>query len=212
VSSTDNRSSRTFRYAREADDAHRCFRPMREGLAVHRLVVVGLGLLVPAIVLGCGGSSSSSTPSRALSSTAANATSTATESTSTPATAATVDVCQLFPKQDAEALVHTPLNPGEAGNPLNPSCTYNGPTSGPTAQVTIYIGDGAKKTYDLDHELGHTFTPASGVTADEAWEEDNAIFFRKGTTWVQISLVLLNDASENRAPLEQAAQKLASRL
>jgi hypothetical protein len=50
------------------------------------------------------------------------------------------------------------------------------------------------------------------VTADEAWEEDSAIFFRKGATWVQIGIVLLNDPAENRQPLEQAAQKLASRI
>jgi hypothetical protein len=173
------------------------------------LVVVTLGLLMSSVAVGCGGSSSTSTPVSRSSS--ARGTPSATETT-TSATAATVDVCQLFPKADAETVAGTPLDPGEQGNPLSPSCTYNGPTTGPTAQVSIYVGDGAKKTFDVDHSLGHTFTPAPGVTADEAWEEENAIFFRKGATWVQISLVRLNDPSENRAPLEQAAQKVASRL
>jgi hypothetical protein len=173
--------------------------------------VVGAALVLPAAVaIGCGASTSST----ASSGTSAAVTSSASDSTetSTATTQATLDVCKLFPQADAEALVRTPLNPGEPGNLQNPSCTYNGPTSGPTAQVSVYIGDGAKKTYDVDKGLGHTFTAVQGVTADEAWEEDSAIFFRKGATWVQIGIVLLNDPAENRQPLEQAAQKLASRI
>jgi hypothetical protein len=185
---------------------------LREGSALRMLVIVLLGSLASSVAVGCGGSSSSSTKTRTSSSAAANSASTETESTTASAAATTLDVCQLFPKTDAETLARTPLGAGEVGNPQNPSCTYNGPTSGPTAQVSVYVGDGAKKTYDVDQGLGHTFTPAPGVTAEEAWEEENAIFFRKGQTWAQISLVLLNDPLENRAPLEQAAQKLASRL
>jgi hypothetical protein len=170
-------------------------------------VIAQLGLMGCAVAaVGCGGSSngvSNSTPATA-------------SATSTPAASTTpagpLDVCLLFPQTDAETLVGTPLDPGQAGNPTNPSCTYNGPTSGPTAQVTVYVGDGAKKTYDIDKSLGHAFNMAPGVTADEAWEEDDAIFFRKGSTWAQIAMVLLNDPSQNRVPLEQAAQTLVSRL
>jgi Protein of unknown function (DUF3558) len=177
-----------------------------------RPIIAAVGLLLGALAGACGSSSSTSTRVSSSSSVASNTSSSAAQTTESSATQATVDACALLPKADAEAVAGTPLDPGEAGNPSNPSCTYNTPSSGPTAQVTIYVGDGAKKTYDIDQSLMHTFMPAPAVTADESWEEDNAIFFRKGSTWVQISLVRLNDPSENRMPLEQAAQKVASRL
>jgi len=133
----------------------------------------------------------------------------------TEAAPPTVDACELLTLADAQTLAGTPLDPGVAGTPQNPpqnpQCTYTGPPTGPTAQVEIYVGDGAKKFYDIDVELAHEFTPVPGI-ADEAHVEENAIFFRKGTTWVGLHLVLLNDPAVNRAPLESLARTIAARL
>ena len=124
---------------------------------------------------------------------------------------AAIDACALLPLDEAQTLAGTPLDAGVAGNPADPSCTYTGPVDGPTAQVEVYAGAGAKKIYDIDVELQHPFTPVSGL-GDEAYEEDDAIFFRSGTTWVAIRLVLLNDPAENVARMEDAAKAAAGRL
>ena len=125
--------------------------------------------------------------------------------------AAPLDACQLVTKSDAETVAGTPLNEGQPGNPLSPSCVYTAPVSGPLGQVSIYIGDGAKKTYDIDVELKHEFTPVPNI-GDEAYEESDAIFFRKGIIWVALELARLNDSAENRIPLETLAKKVAAQL
>lgn len=123
--------------------------------------------------------------------------------------AALPDPCTLLSKADAELLARTPL---EDAVPTPNACTYTGPVSGPVAQVEVYVGDGAKKMLDIDRDdLGHPFTDVAGI-GDEAVLEDGAIFFRVGTVWVAIRLVLLNDPAENVAPLEAAARTAAGRM
>ncbi|MFJ9346579.1 hypothetical protein [Streptomyces sp. NPDC101237] len=95
--------------------------------------------------------------------------------------------------------------------PSGPGCRYTAPTSGPVAQVEIHLGDGAKKVYDIDRTLDHPFTPVTGAAA-EAYQEEDAVFFRKATTWVAIRLVRLNDPEANREPLSDLARKVAARL
>lgn len=123
----------------------------------------------------------------------------------------TIDPCQVVTKADAEALARTPLFAGVPGIPDEPSCTYNAPVTGPLAQVSVYIGPGAKKTLDVDRALKHRFVRVAGI-ADEALEETNAIFLRKGDLWVALELVRLNDAATNRRPLERLARTIAARL
>jgi hypothetical protein len=130
---------------------------------------------------------------------------------SAAASLALIDACQVVTRADAEALARTPLNAGQPGNPVEPSCMYAGPVTGPVAQVQVFIGDGAKKTLDIDRALHHRFTRVAGI-ADEALEEANAIFLRKGTIWVALELVRLNDPATNRLPLERLARVIATRL
>jgi len=75
----------------------------------------------------------------------------------------------------------------------------------------VYIGPGAKKTLDVERELKHRFVRVAGI-ADDALEETNAIFLRKGDLWVALELVRLNDAATNRRPLERLARTIAARL
>jgi hypothetical protein len=131
-----------------------------------------------------------------------------TTNSSTTTGAGSIDACALFTRQDAEKLVKTPL---DAAEPANSSCVYNGPTTGPAAQVSVYIGDGAKKTLDIDRQLGHTFTKLSGI-GEEAELEDTAVFVLVKGTWVEITLVRLNAPAENRQPLKDAAAKVAGRF
>ncbi|GIG78058.1 hypothetical protein [Planotetraspora kaengkrachanensis] len=127
------------------------------------------------------------------------------------APAGAVNACELVTHEEAEKLAGTPLNDGIAGDPSTPSCTYTGPTTGPTAQVEVYAGDGAKKILDIDRSLKHKFTEVPGV-GDEAHYEDNMIFFLKSGTWVGIRLVLLTDPAANKKPMEELAAKAAARL
>ena len=171
-------------------------------------------LVIAAIVGACSSTHKQASPPVTSPSTEASIVSTATTAPVTTAAPKAPDPCALLTKQDAEALTGIGLQAGVPGGPNGTvtSCTYTSPPTGETAQVTVTVGDGAKKIYDIDHDtLKHDFAPVAGV-GDEAWEESDAVFVRKGQTWVALNLVRLNDASANRAPLETALKLVASRL
>ncbi|MEV0715402.1 hypothetical protein [Asanoa sp. NPDC050611] len=156
-----------------------------------------------ALLAGCGGGAEDDAPVQA----AAPATTQANQ-TEAAAPAEPPEACALITKQDAEKLAGTKLDPPvEAAE----SCQYTGPVTGPTAQVEIYVGDGAKKFLDIDRELKHEFTELSGI-GDEAHLEDGTVFFAKGGVWVAIRLVRLVDPKETRKPLEAAARTAAGRM
>jgi hypothetical protein len=122
--------------------------------------------------------------------------------------AGAIDPCTLVTMQEAAVLAGTPVDPAER---VRDTCTYTAPVTGPTGQVEVYVGDGAKKTLDIDRELSHDFTALPGV-GDEAWLEEGNAFVRKGTIWVSVRLVRLNDPAENRQPLTDLITKVATRL
>ncbi|WFE25927.1 hypothetical protein O7623_21520 [Solwaraspora sp. WMMD791] len=126
----------------------------------------------------------------------------------TAGASADVDPCALLTKQEAEQLAGTALNDPL---PVKATCTFTGPTSGPLAQVEIFVGPGAKKILDINRELGHEFRELSGI-GDEAYAEDDAAYLQKSGQWVCLRLVLLNDPAENRQRLEDAARLIAGRL
>jgi hypothetical protein len=166
---------------------------------------VGFVALVIVTFVGCGGDDDAAEPA-ATQPPAETTADTTTAPTSSPT--AVPAACDLLTHEDAVQLAGTPLDPATPGDA---SCSYTGPVTGPTAQVEIYVGDGAKKFYDIDVDLQHVFTPVAGI-GDEAYAEENAIFFNQGGTWVAIRLVLLNDPAQNVAPLEAAARAVADRM
>lgn len=169
-------------------------------------------ILLAIIAAGCGGGTSATAgPTAAMTAEPTEAPTAPTVTPEPEMTFVALDACAILPKNAAEKIAGTPLDPGLAGNPLNPSCMYTGPVTGPLGQVSIFIGDGAKKTYDIDVQLNHEFKPVAGL-GDEAYLENNGIFFRKGTTWVAIELVRLNDPAENAKPLIDAAKAVAAQL
>jgi hypothetical protein len=159
----------------------------------------------------CGGSSNK-----------AAAPTTTTESAATTATTAPgtlppppkkLDSCVLMPKTQAEALIETKLeDPIHESTTDVDSCTYPGDPNGPTAQVEVFIGAGAKEIYLDDlNVLHHTFTDVPGI-GDEAHEEDYILVFRKGPTWVTLRLTSLDDFSMFTARMETAAKQLAAQI
>jgi len=124
-----------------------------------------------------------------------------------------IDACDILRQADAETLIGSKLTePMKASNSDVSSCTYPGDPNGPTAQVEIYVGDGAKQQLDIDKDkLQHTFTQPTGL-GDEAWQEDDMIWARAGTTWVSIRVVSLGDASAFEQPLRDAMSGALGRL
>jgi hypothetical protein len=122
--------------------------------------------------------------------------------------------CSLLTQAEAESLAGTPLMAGiENGTgDTKTLCQYIGPTTGPLAQVQIFVGDGAKKMLDIDRDvLKHPFTTLTGI-GDEAYQEDDSAFVRKGEIWASIELARLNDPAQNVRPMQSAVRELASRL
>lgn len=125
-----------------------------------------------------------------------------------------IDPCKLLTQAEASTLAGLKLNAAvEAGAAGTQTlCQYTSDPNGPTGQVEIITGDGAKKALDIDRDtLGHKFTSVSGI-GDECDQEDDDIFIRKGDNWVDIDLVLLNDAAQNVQPMQTAAKIIAGRL
>ena len=178
----------------------------------HLIAAVPALLLLP---LAACSSSTPGTPRGGGTSPAGTTIGTSTAPTSTgsaPPTA--VEPCDLLTRAEAEHLAGTALQAGVAAgsNGTHTLCQYTGPTSGPTAQVEIFVGDGAKKMLDIDKDsLQHPFTTVAGI-GDLCLQEDGNIFIRKNGQWASINLVLLNDPATNVKPLQDAAKIIAARL
>jgi hypothetical protein len=124
-----------------------------------------------------------------------------------------LEPCKILTQAEAEKLARTPLDKGVVGADVEtPSCTYNGPTTGPSAQVGLIIGPGAKKYFDIDKKLGTR--PRLAGLADEAYThaEGYKVYFRKGTTWVVMSLVRLEDHPYYMKTMVSLARSVASRI
>ncbi|WP_116952549.1 hypothetical protein [Jiangella endophytica] len=128
--------------------------------------------------------------------------------TTPPPAPETVDACALLTQAEAETLAATPLDPPVAGLA---SCTWTGPVTGPTAQVEVYVGDGALKILDIDRQLGHVFTELPGI-GDEAHLEDGMVFVLVDGTWIGVRLVRLDDPALFAGPLEETARIVADRI
>jgi hypothetical protein len=166
------------------------------------------------LLLGaCGASQSHSSEAAAAPPTAAP-TQTDAPTTGAPAPSAPPDPCKLVSLSDAETLAQTPLQPAvESGQPPDQLCQYTGPTTGPTAQVEIFVGAGAEKSLEIDRDsLHHDFTTLPGI-GDEAYLENSDVFLRKGDVWAQVNVVLLDLSTDQvQNGLQTMARKIASEL
>ncbi|MFI7608427.1 DUF3558 family protein [Micromonospora sp. NPDC049366] len=171
-----------------------------------------LAAVAAVVLLGGCGSDDGDAPSGGDQNIAASPTAVAEPepepSSAEPSAAPTVDPCALVTKQEAEKVAGTRLEDAVASPE---SCSYTGPVTGPTAQLEVYVGPGAKKILDIDRELKHEFTPIAGV-GDEAYAEDGAVFVNKGGVWVAIRLVRLDDPATFRKPLADLAKTVAGRI
>ena len=90
-------------------------------------------------------------------------------------------------------------------------CTFATPTTGTLGQLEVYVGDGAKKFFDIDRvDLEHDFRRVPGV-GDEAWVEEGAIFFRSRGVWFGLRLTTL-DSVDHAQDLAELATTVLGRL
>ncbi|NUR27687.1 MAG: DUF3558 family protein [Catenulispora sp.] len=165
-----------------------------------------------------GAVSGDSAPTRAGGSSQSPATdlsSSSSSPTADPDPVAGADPCTLVTRAEAQKLVGTAVDDAvRAGQETDsPSCTYTGPTSGPTAQVEVHTGPGAKKYYDLERDgLSHAMQAAPGI-GDEAWtdKDDLSIFVRKGDAWFVIHIVVLDEPDKFIPRLRDAAKVAVTR-
>lgn len=116
--------------------------------------------------------------------------------------------CKLLKRAEAAGIVGVKLQAGQDAGSL---CTYNGYPTGPAAQVTVFDSIGVPRTLKIDRSLHHQFRKVPRL-GDEAWEEMWAIFARKGSAWVMISVVRSDDWTKYEKPIERAAAIAISRL
>ncbi len=173
-----------------------------------------IGVIVIFLVSACGGTSHKPTITTPVTTTPSGTDAPTTTAAAIAAPSPPPDPCSLVSQADAQALAQTPLQAAvKSGSPPDELCQYTGPPTGPTAQVEIFVGDGAKKSLDIDRDtLQHPFTTLTGI-ADEAYLEDSNIFLRKGDVWVQVNVVLLDlPADQVQSGLQTMAKKIASEL
>lgn len=127
----------------------------------------------------------------------------------TPPAPSTVDPCSLVSKAEAEELSGLKMQDAVRSPE---SCSYTTPPTGTTGQVEVYIGDGAKKQYDIEKQLGHELTPLSGA-GDEAYTyvDGLTVFVNKGGVWTSLHLVRIDDPAKYRAALEGLARTMSTR-
>ncbi len=173
-----------------------------------RAAAAGFALLLGMTACG-GGDDDSSSDDESIFDDESTTTTTEAETTTTTTAPAELDACALVSKEEAEAVVGTPLEePVEAPE----ACTYAGPVTGPTAQFEVFVGDGAFKFLEIDRdELGHEFEEIPG-TGDEALLEDGSLFIRKGEQWVALRVVLLEELSVYRQQLLDLGLVVADRM
>jgi len=175
------------------------------------LLLAGLLPLLAGPVAGCG-SGQDDPPPAAVEAPAEEAPAddapATEEAPPTSAAPAAVDPCALVTKDEAEKLAGTRL---QDAVPAPEACTYTAPPTGPTGQVEVFVGDGAKKFLDIERDLGHELRPLAGL-GEEAYATHEAVFILRSGRWVSVRLVRLNDPAENRKPLEQIARAVAGRM
>ncbi len=170
-------------------------------------LLAALAVLIAVSLAGCGGDAAPPPAAPPPTDAGVAADPTTAAEPEVPA-ASGPDACALVTQREAEELAGTKLADPV---PVRETCTYSAPAGGPTAQVEVFVGDGAKKFLDIERDLDHELRPVAGA-GDEAYASHEAVFVNRAGVWVAVRLVRLNDPAENRAPLEKVARTVAGRL
>jgi hypothetical protein len=187
-------------------------------LTASRLSVVGLTLAGLLLLAGCSssstgsafgsgelnGGSESKSPSHAASAPATK--------TAKGLDVAALDPCSVIQKAEAEAIVQTTLSDGtDVKDPTQPSCTFQPDPNASTGQVALNVGAGAENAYNIDVNIGHTFTDVPGL-GEQSHLEPFALFFTVKGTWVELGCFRNEDSATFNQGLIDEAKRVAERL
>ena len=187
--------------------------------------MIPLVLLATGGLAACGGSGATTATSTVTVTVTAPASMQASEASAPSSSAPSLSAasgppapsaCSLLTLAEAEKVAGTPLMKpvGAGANAAGAfvQCQFTGPTSGPTAQVEVYVGDGAKQQLHIDRDnLKHAFTSVPGI-GDQCLQEEGFIFVEKNGLWASIRLVRLDDSKLHVIPLQTGMKEVAARL
>src|ERR1700752_2765046 len=119
-----------------------------------RLRSLGAGVGICLALAACGGGPSPLPPTAPAGTAPATSAARAAATDATAATPPARDPCSLITPKEASAAVGgaTLQDPVPAGNPAPDRCTWTAPPTDAIAQVEIGVGNGAKKSDDIDHD------------------------------------------------------------
>jgi hypothetical protein len=124
-----------------------------------------------------------------------------------------LDPCALITRQEAEAIVRAPLLEAVQYNlgTERPSCTYGAVPSGPTAQVQIYVGEGAESLIALHRRLGGEIVELEEL-GEGAFLRHTTLHYQPSGVPIVISVVRLVDATTLHPAMITAARVVAERM
>lgn len=124
-----------------------------------------------------------------------------------------IDPCALLTREEAETIVRTRLldaRPANVGGD-RPSCTYGADPAGTTAQVQVFVGDGAESLIAVNRGLGGDNIEV-GELGDGAFLRHTTLHFHAAGVPVVLSVVRLVDAKTLHPAMIAAARTIAGRM
>jgi hypothetical protein len=117
--------------------------------------------------------------------------------------------CSLLVQAEVEKLATIPLMP--ADEVTDEFCEWDSPPGGGLAQVQLFIGTDVPNALLIDREQGATFISVPGL-GDENYEEEGYMFARKGSVWIEIHLVILDDWAPYEKPMQETVRAALGRI
>lgn len=124
-----------------------------------------------------------------------------------------IDPCALLTRDEAEAIVRARLLDARQDNlgSDRPSCTYGADPAGTTAQVQIFVGDGADSLIAVNRRLGGDNIEVEEL-GDGAFLRHTTLHFHVEGVPVVLSVVRLVDAKTLHPAMISAARTIAERI
>lgn len=124
-----------------------------------------------------------------------------------------LDPCALLTRDEAETIVRARLldaRPNNVGSD-RPSCTYGADPAGTTAQVQLFVGDGAESLIAVNRRLGGDNIEVEEL-GDGAFLRHTTLHFHAAGLPVVLSVVRLVEAKTLHPAMIAAAQSIVQRM
>jgi hypothetical protein len=124
-----------------------------------------------------------------------------------------IDPCSLVTREEAEAIVRASLLEPRANNVGSdrPSCTYGADPAGTTAQVQVFVGEGADSLIATHRRLGGDLIEVEEL-GEGAFLRHSTLHFHPSGIPVVLSVVRLVDAKTLHPAMIGAARTIAQRM